>query len=314
MTYYAKDQNGQLVPFNLNGDPALGANQLAMLAALGTPDDPAANGSGEGSIVGFLRFIAASQAVVGAAAAGGATAQHQADQLTLLQQMAASLTAIQATELSEQQVLQALQNSQAVLATHADDVAGNAYLAAMQTLLGGAETHSDATAQTTILAGMQTLLGGLATHPDVVAGDASLAQIVAELQAALPLPTGAATAPLQTAGNASLALILAALGAPLATKPVSSAATNHSGATLAGGVAQPLFPANAARIGWYIQNQSNAPIYVRSVGAAGTNVATLDNNSIQVPAGADFTPPKNSLLAWSVIGLNAAQAFFCEEW
>ena len=118
------------------------------------------------------------------------------------------------------------------------------------------------------------------------------------------------------AAETALAAIQAALSAPLATtaSAIHAISTARSGALTAANTAQDLMPANASRNGWTIQNQSAGNLYVRSKGAAGTTLATLDQNSLIIPPGAAYDPPKITPHALSIIGGAAGQAFFAEEW
>ncbi len=118
------------------------------------------------------------------------------------------------------------------------------------------------------------------------------------------------------AAETALGVIQTTLQAPLAVlgSPIHAVSTARSGALAAAGAAQDLMPANAARNGWTIQNQSNTNLYVRSKGSAGTTLATLDQNSLIVPPGAAYDPPKVTPHALSIIGSVAGQTFFAEEW
>ena len=91
-------------------------------------------------------------------------------------------------------------------------------------------------------------------------------------------------------------------------------AVTRSGALAAASTAQDLMPANVDRAGWLIQNQSPANLYLRSKGAAGTTLATMDGDSLIVPPGGYYEPPKITPHALSIIGAVAGQTFFAEEW
>ena len=114
----------------------------------------------------------------------------------------------------------------------------------------------------------------------------------------------------------ALSAIQTTLQAPLAVlaSPIHAVATARAGTLTTANAAQDLMPANTARNGWTIQNQSNGALYIRSKGVAGTNLATLDQNSLIIPPGAAYDPPKVSPHAVSIIGATAGQAFFAEEW
>jgi hypothetical protein len=102
--------------------------------------------------------------------------------------------------------------------------------------------------------------------------------------------------------------------AAIPTAPIKAVAVSRSGALTAAATAQDLMPANTDRNGWLIQNQSAANLYVRSKGAAGTTIAAMDSNSLIVPPGGYYEPPKITPHALSIIGAAAGQAFFAEEW
>lgn len=92
-------------------------------------------------------------------------------------------------------------------------------------------------------------------------------------------------------------------------------ASSRSGTIATSGLAQDFMPANAARKGWEIQNQSSAALWVRSKGAAGTSTATQDQNSLLIPAGALYTADAHvTANALSIIGAAAGQAFYAREW
>ena len=112
----------------------------------------------------------------------------------------------------------------------------------------------------------------------------------------------------------SLPVTVASDQPPLQTTPPKVAATSRSSTVTTGGTAQDLMPANAARNGWCIQNQSTGDLRIRSKGSAGSNVATLDQNSLLLPAGAYYEAPHASPHAFSVIGATTGQAFFATEW
>ena len=92
-------------------------------------------------------------------------------------------------------------------------------------------------------------------------------------------------------------------------------ASSRSGAIATGGAAQDFMAANATRRGWEIQNQSSGNLWVRSKGTAGASVATQDQNSLLIPAGALYTADAHvTPNALSIIGVAAGQAFYAREW
>ena len=150
------------------------------------------------------------------------------------------------------------------------------------------------------------------------------------LSGAVNVAWGAAASASETAGwrvesgAAVLAPVLAGQGVslieaadpPAATSsaPMQAIAVSRSGALVGAGSPQDLMPANVDRAGWLIQNQSAANLYVRSKGAAGTTLATADSNSLIVPPGGYYEPPKITPHALSIIGAVSGQTFFAEEW
>ena len=102
--------------------------------------------------------------------------------------------------------------------------------------------------------------------------------------------------------------------AAILSAPMTAIATNRSGVLAVASTAQDLMAANTERAGWLIQNQSAVNLYIRSKGAAGATLATADSNSLIVPPGGYYEPPKITPHALSIIGAVAGQAFFAEEW
>ncbi len=86
----------------------------------------------------------------------------------------------------------------------------------------------------------------------------------------------------------------------------------RSGTVTAGGVAQVLMAANAARRGWSLQNQSTGDLWLNELG--GTAAATQP--AVQIAPGASVVNVTNgvSLLAISVFGVTTGQAFTAREW
>ena len=118
----------------------------------------------------------------------------------------------------------------------------------------------------------------------------------------------------QAAMGASLPVALASDQSAVPTAPPRVAATSRSGTIATGGTAQDLMPANAARNGWCIQNLSTGDLRVRSKGAAGTAIASFDQNSLLIPPGGYYEAPHASPHAFSVIGSQTGQAFYATEW
>jgi hypothetical protein len=95
---------------------------------------------------------------------------------------------------------------------------------------------------------------------------------------------------------------------------VFSTATNtsRSGTIATGGTAQSLMVANAARKGWFIQNNSTGDLWVNRFG--GTAIA--GQPSILIPAGALYETPDGGSggNALSIYGATTGQTFTSAEW
>lgn len=98
-------------------------------------------------------------------------------------------------------------------------------------------------------------------------------------------------------------------GFTIAGNPVTE--TNRSGTITAGGVAQTLMAANAARGGFIIQNVSTGDLWFSSVGTAAAS-----QPSIWLPAGSYYEPPETGvpITAISIFGATTGQAFTAREW
>lgn len=98
----------------------------------------------------------------------------------------------------------------------------------------------------------------------------------------------------------------------VATAPSGVAPVDRSGAIAAGGVAQQLMAANAARVGYSIQNQSAGPLYVNELDVA----AVQSQPSLKIDAGEYFENPPGGCAtgAISIIGATLGQAFTAREW
>lgn len=87
--------------------------------------------------------------------------------------------------------------------------------------------------------------------------------------------------------------------------------TNKSGTIAAGGVAQTAIAANAARMGFYIQNASSGDLWISSL-----TTAVAASPSLRIPAGQLYEPPQFGVPsgAISIIGATTGQAFTAREW
>jgi hypothetical protein len=101
-------------------------------------------------------------------------------------------------------------------------------------------------------------------------------------------------------------------GGGAAVQPPAVAPVNRSGSITAGGTAQQLMPANAARLGWSIQNHSTGDLWVNDVGGT----AAAIQPSIQVPSGALYESPPGCAptSSISVFGATTGARFAAREW
>ncbi len=179
---------------------------------------------------------------------------------------------------------------------------------------------------------VQTGVAPAFTNPDGSPAPGGFAR-VSGLAGAVNLAWGSSAIPSETMGvrleaGASLLIAVAsgdslsfieAADSPAAqdvqTHPLQADATSRSGVITTGGTAQDLMPANPARRGWRLQNQSAGDLYVRSKGSGGTTAATQDQNSFLIPAGAGWTEDGHvTPNALSVVGAATGQAFYAREW
>jgi hypothetical protein len=88
--------------------------------------------------------------------------------------------------------------------------------------------------------------------------------------------------------------------------------TDRSGSITAGGSAQALMAANANRLGWQLQNNSNGDLWFNEVGstavAAQPSFKLAPGDSYESPVGATSTA------AISIIGATTGQTFTAREW
>lgn len=136
------------------------------------------------------------------------------------------------------------------------------------------------------------------------------------------LPTGASTEATLAALNTKTPAVgqaLAAASRPVviasdqSAVPVAGAAATYvdrSGTITAGGTAQQLMPANAARRGFFLQNNSTGDLWINPNAAA-----VASQPSLKVPAGALYESPFGGAPAGaiSIIGATTAQAFSARE-
>ncbi len=133
------------------------------------------------------------------------------------------------------------------------------------------------------------------------------------------IPTGAEIiAALGTpAQTADVQALRTTLGSPLqagGTVPtdtvVRAVAVDRGGTITAGGTAQQLMAANAARRGYSVQNQSTGDLYINALAAA-----TIDYHSLKIPAGSLYETPSNHVGpgAVSIIGATTGAAWYSRE-
>ena len=178
---------------------------------------------------------------------------------------------------------------------------------------GGSTVTSNAGTSSTTAVPVQSVSGGaLALDSTVQAVTAAVNATLAGTQpisaASLPLPTNAATSALQSSTTASIVSALATL---LKVDTVVQAVSTNRGASV-GTTAVTIMPANAARRGFSIQNQSSsAVIYLSGVGSA-----TADYNSLMIPAGGYYETPSQhaGTGAISIISNAASTPVYAREW
>jgi len=133
------------------------------------------------------------------------------------------------------------------------------------------------------------------------------------------IPTGAEIiaalgTPAQTTDIQSLRTTL---GSPLqagGTVPtdtvVRAVAVDRGGTITAGGGAQQLMAANAARRGYSVQNQSTGDLYINAM-----TTATIDYHSLKIPAGSLYETSSSHVGpgAISIIGATTGQAWYSRE-
>lgn len=115
----------------------------------------------------------------------------------------------------------------------------------------------------------------------------------------------------QAPGASSLPVVIASdQSAVPADTVVRAVASDRGGTITAGGTAQQIMAANAARRGYSVQNQSTGDLYINALAAA-----TIDYHSLKIPAGSLYESPSNHVGpgAISIIGATTAAAFFARE-
>ncbi len=97
-----------------------------------------------------------------------------------------------------------------------------------------------------------------------------------------------------------------------ATNSTPATITSRSGTIATGATAQSLMVANAARKGWFIQNNSTGDLWVNRFG--GTAIA--GQPSLLIPAGALYETPDGGSggNALSIYGATTGQTFTAAEW
>lgn len=91
---------------------------------------------------------------------------------------------------------------------------------------------------------------------------------------------------------------------------VQSTSTDRGGTITTANTSQVLAPANPARRGFTIQNQSTGNLYIN-----GLTAATADYHSLLIPAGAMYESRDvhSGTGVLNIIGPTAGQAFYCRE-
>lgn len=98
---------------------------------------------------------------------------------------------------------------------------------------------------------------------------------------------------------------------PLPVAHASGVLTDRSGTITTGGTAQQLAAANAARLGFSVQNLSTGDLWVNTLGTA-----AAAQPSIKLAAGVYFETPAGygAVGAISIFGATTGQAFSAREW
>lgn len=93
---------------------------------------------------------------------------------------------------------------------------------------------------------------------------------------------------------------------------VSASPIDRSGTIATGATAQTLMSANAARKGWFIQNNSTGDLWVNRFG----DPAIAGQPSLLIPAGALYETPDGGSggNALSIYGATTGQTFTSAEW
>ena len=95
--------------------------------------------------------------------------------------------------------------------------------------------------------------------------------------------------------------------------PAGATLTPRSGSIAAGGTAQQLAPANAARKGWRLQNTSTGDLWFNDTGGT-ASIGGAD--SFKIGAGGYYETPVggSSQAAISIFGATTSQTFSASEW
>ena len=260
----------------------------------------------------FMSFIEAADGASGSnLPAGAATSANQASEIATLSSIDSKVTglATATNQTSANASLASMDGKLTGVATASNQASANTSLASIDGKVTGLGTAANQASVITSLASVDSKLTGVSTAASQATTNTSLSSIDSKV-------TGVATAANQATANGSLSSIDSKLTTPLSvrTAVAQAVATARSATITAGGTAQDLMPANSSRIGWLLQNQSTGPLYVRSKGSGGTTTATTDQNSLLIPAGGYYEPPKITVNALSIVGATTGQAFFAEEW
>lgn len=114
----------------------------------------------------------------------------------------------------------------------------------------------------------------------------------------------------QALAAASQPVVIASDQSALPVAVAPAAYVDRSGTITAGGTAQQLMPANSARRGFFLQNNSTADLWINPNAAA-----VASQPSLKVPAGALYESPFGGAPAGaiSIIGATTGQAFSARE-
>lgn len=131
--------------------------------------------------------------------------------------------------------------------------------------------------------------------------------------------TGTGTITVSYSGSSASSLVTLAQSLPTGSNTIgavnlaTTSPTDRSGTITLGGSAQTLMSANSSRHGFFVQNQSNADLWINDLGSS----ASASQPSIWLPAGAFYTCDALSGVSVgsiSIFGNTTSAPFAAREW